>query len=79
MPSACLNAGEQSVTVPMPNAKQCCRTRRQRGCLSRTWKLVAELAFVVLTAWKVPAWAVVLGTPPLGALLLSNTQPRVVR
>ena len=32
--------------------------------------VVAALAFVALTSWKTPAWAVVLGAAGAGALLL---------
>lgn len=32
--------------------------------------VIAVIAFVALTAWRAPAWAVVLGAAELGALLL---------
>jgi chromate transporter len=32
--------------------------------------VVAAIAFVALTVWKAPAWAVVIGASVLGALIL---------
>ena len=40
------------------------------GVTGPHYLVIVAVAFVALTAWKAPAWAVVLGAAGLGALLL---------